>query len=221
MNFWQRLHRTRCTFSIPIDDNELNVAVPHDRPAIGPRLYLLFCLLTFLVFPLHELGHYLTYRAMGVELHMTLNTASPRDQSQRTAIAELAGPLVNLCLGSVAVFAYLRTTPRREWLAAAALSAALMRLVIYVAIIGATIVTGSALTIGNDEPVAAKLAGLPGLTFLILLTIPFVVIVVSVLRAFQGTRTRKAAHLTGLALTMMGLGVLIGNVLDPWLFPGG
>ena len=157
---------------------------------------------------------------MGVELHMTLNTASPRDQSQRTAIAELAGPLVNLCLGSVAAFAYLQTTPKREWLAAAALSAALMRLVIYVVIIGATIATGSATSIGNDEPIAARLAGLPGLTFLSVLSIPFVVIVVSVLRTFQGTRARKLAHLAGLSLTMMGLGILIGNVLDPWLFPG-
>lgn len=194
--------------------------MPDDRPAFGPRLYLLFCFLTFLLFPLHELGHYLTYRAMGVELHMTLNTASPRDQSQRTAIAELAGPLVNLCLGSVAAFAYLQTTPKREWLAAAALSAALMRLVIYVVIIGATIATGSATSIGNDEPIAARLAGLPGLTFVSVLAIPFVVIVVSVLRTFQGTRARKLAHLAGLSLTMMGLGILIGNVLDPWLFPG-
>jgi len=95
-----------------------------------------------------------------------------------------------------------------------------MRLVIYVVIIGATIATGSALSVGNDEPIAAKLAGLPGLMFLSVLAIPFVVIVVKVLRTFQGTRTRKLAHLAGLSLTMMGLGILIGNVLDPWLFPG-
>jgi hypothetical protein len=68
--------------------------------SFGLRLYALFALCTLLLFPLHESAHYLTYRLLGVHLHMTLNTASPRDQSQRKPIAELAGPLLNLVVAS-------------------------------------------------------------------------------------------------------------------------
>ena len=74
-----------------------------------------------------------------------------------------------------------------------------MRLVIYVVIIGAAIATGSAMSVGNDEPIAAKLAGLPGLTFLSVLAIPFVGIVVRVLRTFPGLTNAMAARYRSLA----------------------
>ena len=73
------------------------------RPlSFGLPLYMLFVLCTLLLFPLHESAHYLAYRLLGVHVHMTLNTASPTDQSQRKAIAELTGPLLNLVVAGVA-----------------------------------------------------------------------------------------------------------------------
>ena len=184
---------------------------------MGARFYLLFSALTLLIFPLHELAHYFTYRSLGVHLRMTLNTASPADQSQRVAIAELAGPLLNLAVATVATWAYLRS--RKTWLGAFAMASAMMRLVVYVLVIGVALVTGSALSLGNDEPIAARLAGVPGLTFVLVLSIPFIAVVVSILRTFQGSWTHKTGHVLAFGLTMMCLGIFIGNVLDPWLFP--
>ena len=185
--------------------------------AIGPRFYVLFSLFTLLLFPLHESAHYLTYRALGIHLRMTLNTASPVDQSQRVAIAELAGPLLNLAVASGATLAYLRQ--KKNWLAAVALAASMMRLVIYVLVIGAALVTGSALSLGNDEPLAARLASVPALTFVLVIAIPFMALAVGVVRTFQGSWIRQTAHVLALGLTMICLLIFIGNILDPWLFP--
>jgi len=124
----------------------------------------LFALFAFLIFPGHEFAHYVTYRALGTPLQMTLNTASPEDGSQRRAIAELAGPFFNLGLAAVGTALYFSGQRRRRWVAELILAAVLMRLVIYALILGAAIVTGSGLSLGNDEPIAAQLAGVPSLT---------------------------------------------------------
>src|SRR5438477_4316939 len=126
------------------------VSVTHGvRPlSFGLRLYMLFALCTLLLFPLHESAHYLTYRLLGVHLHMTLNTASPRDQSQRKPIAEVAGPLLNLVVASAATLAYHKSHGQRQSWAALGLASAMMRLVIYVLVVGAAIVTGSGLSLG-------------------------------------------------------------------------
>jgi hypothetical protein len=186
---------------------------------VGGRFYLLFSVFTLLLFPLHESAHYFTYRALGVQLRMTLNTASPADQSQRVAIAELAGPLLNLAVAAGATVVYLRSGRTQDWLAALAVASAMMRLVIYALVIGATLVTGSALSLGNDEPIAARLAGVPSLTFVTVFSIPFIAVVASLLRTFRGSWIRKTGHVLALGLPMMGLGIVIGNILDPWLFP--
>lgn len=198
-----------------------SIHVTRGRPSIsvGLNLYILFAVFTLLLFPVHESAHYLTYRLLGVHLQMTLNTASPKDQPQRRPIAELAGPLLNLVVASVAAFAY-RNLPRtRPWWAALALASAMQRLVVYVLVVGAALVTGSGLSLGNDEPIAAHLWGLPSLTLVGVLTLPFVIIVWSVVRTFQGTRARAILHVLGLGFAMLCLGLLVGDVLDPWLFP--
>src|SRR6516225_8533607 len=133
------------------------------------RFYALFAVCLFLIFPLHESAHYLTYRAMGVRLQMTLNTASPADQSQRKAIAEFAGPIFNLLLAIACLLAFYIARQRQLVWAAMGLAASMMRLVVYGIIIVAATVTGSGMTMGNDDPIAASLWGLPSLTFVIAL----------------------------------------------------
>lgn len=197
---------------------ELRVSVAQP-PSFGLRLYVLFVSFLLLVFPLHESAHYLTYRLMGVHLHMTLNTSSPRDQSQRRAIAEFAGPLMNLVLASVCALVYYRVSTGKFIWGAMALAASMMRLVIYLLIIGAAIVTGSGMTMGNDEPIAAHLWGLPSLTFVAGLTPLFSFIVWVVLRTFAGSIPSKFLNVFGLILLTLGIGMLVGNVLDPLLFP--
>jgi len=187
--------------------------------SLGPSFYLIFATCTLLLLPLHESAHYLTYRLLGIHLYMTLNTASPTDQSLRKPIAELAGPLLNLVVATVAALAYRIFRHHRPLLAALALSSAMMRLVIYVLVVVAAIVTGSGLSLGNDEPIAAHLWGLPSLTIIGMMTPPLAMIVWSIARTFRGTLLRKTLHLTGLGLTTLVLGILIGNVFDPWLFP--
>jgi H+/Cl- antiporter ClcA len=95
----------------------------------------------------------------------------------------------------------------------------MLRLVVYVLVTVAAIVTGSGLSLGNDEPIAAHLWRLPSLTLVGVFTIPLVVIVRSIVRTFQGSRKRTILHVIGLGLTTLFLGLLVGNVLDPWLFP--
>jgi hypothetical protein len=58
---------------------------------IGPPFYVLFAMFTLLLFPVHEFGHYITYRLLSVHLQVTLNTACPDDQSLRRPLAELVG----------------------------------------------------------------------------------------------------------------------------------
>jgi len=193
-----------------------------DEPTIrmGARFYVLYVLMALLIFPVHEFGHYCAYRLLGVRLQMTLNTASPRDQSLRKPVAELAGPLVNLLVAVGAAVLFRVTGRRRQSLAALALAAAMMRLVVYVLVLAAALVTGSGLTLGNDEPIAARLWGLPSLTLVAILAIPFAAVVWDVLRSLRASATGKTVHIAGLAFIMFGAGMLIGNVLDPWLFPG-
>ena len=149
----------------------MRAALPRDStvssapPIFDLRLYVLFATCLLLVFPLHESAHYLTYRAMGVHLQMTLNTASPPDQSQRKPIAEFAGPLFNLLLATGCAVAYYTVRRGRLVWAAVGLAAAMMRLVVYLIIVVAAVVTGSGMTMGNDEPTAARMWGLPTLTF--------------------------------------------------------
>jgi hypothetical protein len=194
-------------------------AVDETPMRIGARFYLLYLLFVLLIFPVHEFGHYCAYRLLGIRVQMTLNTASPRDQSLRKPIAELAGPLVNLGIASAAAVLFRVSGRRRQSLAALALAAAMMRLVIYVLVMVAALVTGSGLTLGNDEPIAAHLWGLPSLTLVVILVFPFAAVVWSVFRSLRASAACKALHLAGFALITFGIGMLIGNVLDPWLFP--
>ena len=187
---------------------------------LGPRFYVLYVLFALLIFPVHEFGHYCAYRLLGVRVQMTLNTASPRDQSLRRPLAEFAGPLVNLfvAFGTLALFR--ATGRRRQWLAAVAMAGAMMRLVVYVLVLAAASVTGSGLTLGNDEPVAAHLWGLPSLTLVALLAVPFVAVVWDVFRSVRASAMGKTLQIGGLVFITFGAGMLVGNVLDPWLFPG-
>ena len=135
-------------------EHTLHATNLYKPPVVGPRSYVLFAVFTLLIFPLHESAHYVTYRLLGVEVPMTLNTASPVDRSLRIPVAELAGPLMNLLVATVSAGAYLRLKRRQEWLAQLALASAMMRLVVYVLVVGAAVVTGSGLSLGNDEPIA-------------------------------------------------------------------
>jgi hypothetical protein len=193
-------------------DNEQEISV-------GLRFYLLFAAFTLLLFPVHEFGHYLVYRVLGVHLHMTLNTASPENQSLRRPIAELAGPLVNLLIASGGALDYRTLRPAKPWLAASALASSMLRLTVYCLIVGVAVFTGSGLSMGNDEPIAARLWGIPSLTFVALFAVPFVAIVWSVARTFRASRPRTILHVLALGFVALCLGMLIGSVIDPWLFP--
>jgi hypothetical protein len=194
-------------------------AQPTSSLRVNGSFYLLFAMCAFLMFPLHEFAHYITYHLFGIDVHMTLNTASPKDQSLRKPIAELAGPLLNILVATGAAAAYRFLHRSRYFWAALALSSALMRLVVYVLVVVAALVTGSGLSLGNDEPIAAHLWGLPSLTFVGMFAIPFLIITWSVVGTFKASRVVKALHVAGLSLTMLGVGLLVGNVLDPRLFP--
>jgi hypothetical protein len=127
---------------------------------------------------------------------------------------------MNLVVASFAGIAFHVSGRRSRWWAAMALASAMMRLVVYVVVVGAALVTGSGLSMGNDEPIAAHLWGLPRLTFVAVLSVPFVAILWSIVRRFQGRAARKTMRVAAFALVTLALGVLIGDVLDPWLFPG-
>jgi hypothetical protein len=73
---------------------------------------------------------------------------------------------------------------------------------------------GLGLSLGNDEPIAAHLWGLPSLTFVGVLAAPFVVIVWCIVRTFHGSRRSKVLHVLGLGLTALCLAMLVGNVLS-------
>ena len=183
------------------------------------RFYALFAVLMLVLFPLHESAHYLSYRAIGVHLHMTLNTASPTNQRLRRPFPEFAGPLLNLALGIFAALMLWFSGRAHFFWSATALAASLMRLVIYLLILVVAVKTGSGLSMGNDEPIAAHMWGLPSLTFVCLLSVPFLWIVWVAVDTWAGSRLSKIMNLFGLALVTFGIGTLIGNVVDPWLFP--
>jgi hypothetical protein len=189
------------------------------RVVVNFRFYALFAILMLVLFPLHEGAHYLAYRAIGVHLHMTLNTASPKDQLLRRPFPEFAGPLLNLALGIFALLILRFSDKAHVFWSATALAASLMRVVIYLLILGVAVKTGSGLSMGNDEPIAAHMWGLPSLTFVCLLSVLFIYIIGAVVDTWAGSRLSKALNLFGLALVTFGIGILIGNVLDPWLFP--
>ncbi len=171
------------------------------------------------LFPLHESAHYIAYRAIGVHLHMTLNTASPKNQLLRRPFPELAGPMLNLALGIFAALMLRFSRKAHIFWSATALAASLMRLVIYLLILGVAVKTGSGLSLGNDEPIAAHMWRLPSLTFVCLLGIPFIGIVWVAVNTWAGSRLSKTLNLLGLVLVTFGLGILIGSIIDPWLFP--
>lgn len=189
------------------------------RVVVDFRFYTLFAVLMLVLFPLHESAHYLAYRAMGVHLHMTLNTASPKDQLLRRPFPEFAGPLMNLALGIFALLMLRFSGKAHAFWSATALAASLMRIVIYLLILGVAVKTGSGLSMGNDEPISAHMWGLPSLTFVCLLSVPFIYIVWAATDTWAGSRLSKALNLFGLASVTFGIGILIGNVIDPWLFP--
>jgi hypothetical protein len=179
----------------------------------------LYSLLVVFLFPVHELAHYSAYRLLGIDVPITLNTASPQNPALRQPIAELAGPLLNLAVATVAAALYLKGRSHHRWLGELALAAALMRLVVYGLVGGAAVVTGSGLALGNDEPIAAHLWGLPALTFVALFAVPFLWIVGAVARVAWEGSWRRARHVLGRAGVTFGVGIVIGTVLDPWLFP--
>lgn len=186
---------------------------------VGARFYLLYVLFVLILFPVHELGHYVTYRLLGIHLQMTLNTASPANQALRKPIAEIAGPLVNLIVASTATIAFHLGGRRHHWLAALALAAAMARLVVYGLVVGGAVVTGSGLSLGNDEPIAAHLWGLPSLSLVAVLAVPLVFIVWSIVRTFETSTARKILHVVAFTVIMLCIGIFVGDVLDPWLFP--
>jgi hypothetical protein len=191
----------------------------HSRPTVGRLEGLtLFAVFAVLIFPLHELAHYLTYQFLGVEVRMTLNTATPLDPSVRAGIAELAGPLMNLLIATGAGVAYLRGGRRHRWLAEFALAAVMMRLVLYVLVLTAAAVTGSTMSLGNDEPMAAQTWGLPGLTFIALFAPPFSAIAVAMVWNCSRSWKGRALELSARVVLMLVIGIIIGNLLDPWLF---
>ena len=192
---------------------------PQTRPlrfSIG--FYAAFVLCSVLIFPIHESAHYLAYRVYGIHVRMTLNPASPADQSERKPLAELAGPVMNLAIAFGAALAYFKFPPHRMWWAALALASSMMRLVIYFLVSVAAIITGSGLRLGNDEPYAAHLWGIPALSLVALLTIPFAVVVWSVVRTFRGSLRSKVLHVMGLGVATLVIGTVVSNV-DPVLFP--
>lgn len=144
---------------------------------IGLGFYGIFGLFTLLLFLPHEFAHCIAYRALGVSVRLTLNHASPNDPTQRNSGAELAGPALNLLVAVAAMTVFQRVRKGRQWWAALALAAAMTRLVVYGIVIAAAVVTGSGLSMGNDEPIAAHLVGLPSLTFVGLL-MPFFAVIV-------------------------------------------
>lgn len=190
-----------------------------NRSRIRPVFYAAFVLCAILIFPIHESAHYLAYRLYGIRVHMTLNTASPSEQSQRKPLAELAGPMTNLAVALGAAFAYFNFPRHRMWWAALALASSMMRLVIYALVTAAALITGSGLRLGNDEPYAAHLWGIPTLSLVALLAVPFIIIVWAVVRTFRGSTRSKLLHVLGLGFTVLIIGTIVSNV-DPLLFPG-
>ena len=180
---------------------------------VDRRFCALYALFLVLLFPAHESGHWLAYRWFDVPTRFTLNTVSPLVRGERRPQAEVAGPLVNLGFAVVALFVW-RRTHRQGW-AALALAASFIRLVIYAIVIAVAGVSGNAMTMGNDEPLAARLWHLPTLSILAVLALPLVAVTALILR----DANRPWVAVAQFALVTLLVGTLVGNVLDPWLFP--
>jgi uncharacterized membrane protein len=191
----------------------LNTTEP--RPALVLAVFAVFALL---MFPAHESAHYITYRALGIHLQMTLNTASPSDAALRRPVAEIAGPVFNLVVAALTALLFLKTSARAWWQRELGLAACLMRLDIYALILIASLITGSGMSLGNDEPIAARQWGLPSLVLVFVLLVPFLWIAAAVTRSAWRTRSSRAAQFVIRAIIMFAIGILIGSVLDPWLF---
>jgi hypothetical protein len=178
-------------------------AAPHAIPkqiqpiSISWKFYARFCLCAMLMFPLHEFSHYLAFRMLGVNVRPTLNTASPRRSWQRKPMSEPAGPLLNLALAGWCAVAARKLNRLPACFAALALASSTMRLVIYVLVLGAALVTGSGLKLGNDEPIAADLWRLPSLVLVGVLAVPFLVIISLVMRQFAGQSRSRASKEAG------------------------
>lgn len=104
---------------------------------------------------------------------------------------------------------------------ALALAAAMLRLVVYAIVIVAALFLGSGFALGNDEPIAARLLGLPSLSFVGLLAPLFAGVVWTVTRTFHARWYGRVGHLLGLGLTTLALGIFVGRILDPWIFGAG
>jgi len=127
--------------------------------------------------------------------------------------------LFNLTVAGLGTAVYFGGRMRRRWVAELVLAAALMRLVIYALVVAAALVTGSGLSLGNDEPIAARLYGLPSLTFVLALALPFTWLAVKIVTdTWAGLRSRSANAFARAAI-MLCVGIFVGNILDPWLFP--
>jgi hypothetical protein len=186
---------------------------------LGLKFYAAVALFTVLLFPPHEFAHYVAYRALGIPVQMTLNTASPADPTQRRVAGELAGPALNLLVAIGAFFAFRRAETGRLWWAALALSSSMTRLVIYAIVIIATGITGSTLSMGNDEPIAANLLSWPGLSFVLVFAPLFATVAWLITADLGGSRLARAGRLVAAALVVFCIGLLVGQVIDPWLFP--
>jgi hypothetical protein len=151
---------------------------------------------------------------------MTLNTASPDDKSLRRPVAELAGPLVNLVIALGATFAFQKLGQTKSWLAALGLASAMFRLAVYFLVLCVALFTGSGLSMGNDEPIAARLWEFASLTFVGVFAIPFLLVVWCIARTFRANRFQTLLHILGLGFSRLCLGILVGHYIDPWLFPG-
>jgi hypothetical protein len=107
---------------------------------------------------------------------------------------------------------------RAWWQRELSLAACLMRLDIYALILLATLITGSGMSLGNDEPIAARLWGLPSLALVFVLLVPFLWIAVTVARSAWRRWSSLGAQFIVRAIIMFAVGILVGSVLDPWLF---
>lgn len=71
-------------------------------------------------------------------------------------------------------------------------------------------------------PAAMAMCCVPtSLTFVAILAPIFLGIVWFVAKRLAGRWIRRIAHLVGFGLTTLFLGVLVGEILDHWLFPRG